>query len=85
MVGNFRKQREYYVSLVRAMKGVLKYMPQINIIIGKDLSITKQEDVEKVQNSFSTLQYSKILSMMRNMHQEVDTCADKNEQIKAYL
>ena len=67
------------------MKGVLKYMPQINIIIGEDLSITKQEDVGKVQNSFSTLQYSTILSMMRNMHQEVDTCADKNEWIKAYL
>ena len=47
--------------------------------MGEDVSITKQEDVEKVQNSFSTLQYSKILSMMRNMHQEVDTCADKNE------
>ena len=47
--------------------------------MGEDASITKQEDVAKVQNSFSTLQYSKILSMMRNMHQEVDTCADKNE------
>ena len=34
-------------------------MPQINIIIGEDLSITKQEDVEKVHDSFSTLQHRK--------------------------